>query len=65
MACLLKVNKMASDDAALVSSAAQKLAEFTRLGYPRKMLWTACTTMGVKTRDRAWFQVRDTRIPPA
>jgi predicted GIY-YIG superfamily endonuclease len=65
MACLLKVDKMASDDAALVSSAAQKLAEFTRLCYPRKMLWTACTTMGVKTRHRAWFQVRDTRIPPA
>ena len=25
------------------------------LRYPKKVLWTACTTMGVSTRDTAWF----------
>ena len=51
MACLKKVHKMASDAPALKTSAAQKLAEFSRLQYPRKLLWTACTTMGVTSRD--------------
>ena len=59
MACLLKVEKMASDDCCLLQSASQKVAEFIRLQYPRRMLWTACTTMGVKTRNTVWFQVRD------
>ena len=44
MACLQKVQNMASDGAALRLSASQKLAEFSNLRYPRKMLWTACTT---------------------
>ena len=59
MACLLKVDKMASDERWRLISAKQKLAEFARLQYPRRMLWTACTTMGVKTRHTAWFKVRD------
>ena len=59
MACLQKVQKMARDGAALQLSASQKLAEFSNLRYPRKMLWTACTTMGVTTRDTAWFRVRE------
>ena len=58
MACLMKVDKMASDERVLLSSAKHKLAEFTRLQYPRRMLWTACTTMAVKTRHPAWFKVR-------
>ena len=58
MACLQKVQKMASDKNTLEMSARQKLAEFARLGYPRRMLWTACTTMAVTTRCTAWFRVR-------
>ena len=59
MACLQKVQKMASDGYALRMSATQKLAEFSNLQYPRKMLWTACTTMGVSTRNTVWFRVRE------
>ena len=59
MSCLQKVQKMASDGAALRMSANEKLAEFHNLGYPRKMLWTACTTMGVTTRNTIWFRVRE------
>ena len=58
MACLRKVDKMASDQHALASSAWQKLAEFIRLGYPLKVLWNACTTLAVRTRRPQWFQVR-------
>ena len=64
MACLKKVHKMASDAPALKTSAAQKLAEFSRLQYPRKLLWTACTTMGVTSRDPTWFRARE-QIPYA
>ena len=59
MATLRKVHKMASDTYTLRKSAQQKIAEFIRLKYPVKTLWTACTTMGVTTRDTAWFKVRD------
>ena len=55
---------MASDPTALKTSAVQKLAEFARLKYPSKLLWTACTTMGVNTRDPTWFRVRE-KIPSA
>ena len=64
MACLRKVQTMASDADALLASATQKVAEFTRLSYPRKLLWTACTTMGVTTRHPAWFRARE-QIPHA
>ena len=60
MASLRKVHKMASDKQARITSARQKLMEFERLEYPRRMIWTACTTMGVTTRDTAWFRVRET-----
>ena len=59
MACLIKVQKMASDPLARQHSAIDKLAEFKALSYPRKMLWSACTTMAVNTRDTTWFRVRD------
>ena len=58
-ATLKKVQAMASDRRALYHSALQKIAEFQRLQYPRKMLWTACTTLGVQTRETTWFDVRD------
>ena len=61
MACLRKVHNMASDAAMLRDSAARKLFEFAALGYPRKLLWTACTTLGVATRDPTWFRVREAR----
>jgi hypothetical protein len=64
MACLRKVHGMASDGLALRSSALQKLAEFAALRYPPKLLWSACTTMGVATRDTIWFRVRE-KIPQA
>ena len=59
MACLKKVHNMCSDQRLLRESAVQKMAEFASLRYPRKMLWTACTTMGVKTRCPAWFRARE------
>ena len=59
MACLKKIHKMASDPEALLMSAVTKLHEFIRLAYPEKMLWTACTTMGVDTRRATWFDIRD------
>ena len=59
MACLKKVHTMASDKKALQQSAQDKLHEFYTLKYPAKMLWAACTTMGVQTRVPTWFDVRD------
>ena len=38
---------------------ARKILEFRQLQYPRKMLWRACTTMGVSTRDPEWFRIRE------
>lgn len=58
MACLKKVHQMASDPLARQRSAHWKLAEFRHLGYPHKMLWRACTTMAVNTRDTTWFRIR-------
>ena len=40
-------------------SAIKKLSEFWHLDYPDKMWWSACTTMGVCTRDPTWFDIRD------
>ena len=58
-ACLKKVQAAASDDAALVTSGRKKLIEFLRLDYPMKLLWRMCTTLGVNTRNTAWFRIRD------
>ena len=59
IACLQKVASMASDGAVMSISARDKLAEFQRLGYPRGMLWDACSKMGAITRRREWFEIRD------
>ena len=59
ISCLKKIDSIASDATALYNSAMQKLREFCKLSYPRNMLWAACTTLGVQTRDRVWFEVRD------
>ena len=58
-ATLMKVHNLASDNENIYVSAKQKLAEFRRLQYPERMLWTACTTVGVRTRRRIWFTIRD------
>ena len=60
-ACLKKVHSMASDNGVLFDSAIRKLAEFHRLRYPRKMLWAACTTLGVQTRNPTWFEIRESQ----
>ena len=61
--CLKKVQRAASDTKALIESGKQKINEFLRLYYPKKMIWRACTTMGVTTRDPAWFRIRDILNP--
>ena len=58
IAVLKRLHKMASDDKALVPSAIQKLHEFTNLEYPAKLIWTACTTLAVTTRNPTWFKIR-------
>ena len=67
LAVLKKLYKMSSDDKALVPSAINKLHEFIALEYPAKLIWTACTTMAVTTRNPTWFKVRGAvlkQIPP-
>ena len=59
MACLRKVQKMASDRQALERSAWDKIVEFRGLGYPRRVLRTACNYLGATTGERGWFEVRD------
>ena len=58
IATLKKLHKMSSDDRALILSAIQKLHEFVHLDYPAKLLWTACTTLAVITRNSTWFKIR-------
>ena len=58
IAVLKRLHKMASDDKALVPSAIQKLHEFTNLEYPAKLIWTACTTLALTTRNPTWFKIR-------
>ena len=55
-----RVHLMANNNQTLRDSAVQKLHEFIRLDYPRKLLWSACTTIGVQSRNPTWFDVRDT-----
>ena len=58
LATLKKLDKMASNEQELVYSAMQKLYEFIQLKYPKKLIWTACTTLAVCTRDAVWFKIR-------
>ena len=59
MACLRKVQKMASDKQAMEQSAWDKITEFRDLQYPRKVLRAACNYLGATTKERTWFDVRD------
>ena len=58
-ACLVKVQKMASDRDAVEQSGWDKVQEFVDLGYPRAMLKSLCNLMGARTRERGWFEIRD------
>ena len=58
IATLKKLDKMSSDQQSLLNSAVQKLSEFIDLNYPAKLIWTACTTLAVTTRDTTWFKIR-------
>jgi hypothetical protein len=58
IATLKKLDKMASDDNALINSAIKKLHEFIILKYPAKLIWTACTSLAITTRNTAWFKIR-------
>ena len=58
-ACLRKVQAMASDGAALRSSAVQKLSEFHALEYPAAILRGVCTYLAARSGRYEWIQVRD------
>ena len=59
MACLRKVQCMASDPLALVEGALAKIAEFQRLRYPISILTKACVFLAANTGETAWFRVKD------
>ena len=57
VATLKKVDKMASDSHMRVASAYDKLAEFSQLGYPTRMLQYACQRVGRETGHSTWFKI--------
>jgi hypothetical protein len=56
-ATLQKVHKAASDGPVLVSSAWQKLVEFSNLQYPRPLLRRACARLAAGTGCKYWWHV--------
>ena len=58
MACMKKVQAMASDADALHGSALQKLEEFRRLCYPKAVMRGVCTYMAACTREYEWIKIR-------
>ena len=58
-ACLRKVHEQASDPAAMIPSALDKIAEFRRLCYPASVLWKACNYLGASTGDGTWITIRN------
>ena len=59
MACMKKVQRMASDKEAIQRSAIQKFAEFARLEYPISVLRGVCTYMAAVTAEYEWIKVRE------
>ena len=57
MACMKKVQRMASDKEAIQRSAIQKFAEFARLEYPISVL--RGTYMAAVTAEYEWIKVRE------
>ena len=60
MACMQKVQRMASAKEAIYDSAVQKMAEFPRLEYPISVLRGVCTYMAATTAEYEWINVRAT-----
>ena len=58
-ACLRKVQQQASDPAAMIPSALDKIAEFRRLRYPESVLSKACNFLGASTGEGTWITVRN------
>ena len=58
MACMKKVQAMASDRDVLYPSAVQKMDEFRRLSYPIAVLRGVCTYMAACTHEYEWIKVR-------
>ena len=58
MACMKKVQAMASDRDVLHQSAVQKMEEFRRLSYPIAVLRGVCTYMAACTHEYEWIKVR-------
>ena len=58
LACLRKVDKMASDNNQLWISAIAKLREFKSKGYSAPLMRYLCSIMGRDTRNVTWFKIR-------
>ena len=58
-ACLRKIQKLSSDDTAMIKSATHKLNEFTQLKYPRTTLKGICTFLAATSGNGAWISVRN------
>ena len=59
VACLRKVQEMASGPHILYTSALAKVEEFRRLRYPLSVLHKTCAYLGASTGEAAWLDVRD------
>ena len=59
MACLKKVQRLASDNEMLKASAIAKLQEFKDRGYPRSIRTYVCAVLARDTGNTTWFRVRD------
>ena len=59
VACLRKVQEMASGPHILYASALAKVEEFRRLRYPLSVLHKTCAYLGASTGEVAWLDVRD------
>ena len=59
MACLKKVQRLASDNEMLKTSAIAKLQEFKDRGYPRSIRTYVCAVLARDTGNTTWFRVRD------
>ena len=58
MGCLKKINKMASDEGQLISSAWRKLEEFRRLGFPLGVRNFLCGALARASDNRGWWIIR-------
>ena len=59
VACLKKINLMASDKGILTYSALMKLEEFRKLRYPVHLLRKVCAQVATTTGEGAWIGIRN------